>query len=122
MEVARGGGFKEGKDKFPLLGTQLLLNGLKRAQELNDGQGNLKEALPEHLMASQGLNLKRCLRSLRKFMSALDHEHIVLVADITCDPPAEGCTMQYMDVVEHKVTRCSLKNAHCAQQVGAAGT
>ena len=109
--------------------TQLLLNGLKRAKELPNakaayftfnGQGNLKEALPEHLMASQGLNLKRCLRSLWKFMSALDHEHIVLFIDelglLDEDLPKSQTShvipllkalMQYMDVVEHKVTRCS---------------
>ena len=150
------GGFKEAKDKFPLLGTagmtgigktQLLLNGSKRAQELNDvkvayftfnGQGNLKEALLEHLMASQGLyghafgrtllgtcgvkdeakglNLEECLRILRKFMSAGDHEHIVLFIDelglLDEDLPKSQTShvipllkalMQYMDVVEHKV-------------------
>ena len=150
------GGFKEGKDKFPLLGTagmtgigktQLLLNAKKRAEEqlkvkgayfTFNGQGRLKADFLHHLPErrqqygdafgrtllgacgvkeeAKGLNLEECLRILRKFMGAGDHEHIVLFIDEVgfldeqlqegVKPPVVPLLqdlMQYMDVVEHKV-------------------
>ena len=103
-----------------------------------NGQGNLKEAFLHHLPErrqqygdafgrtllgacgvkdeAKGLNLEECLRILRKFMSAGDHEHIVLFIDeigmLDEDLPESQTShvipllkalMQFMDVVENKV-------------------